>query len=310
MASAVSAWAGGHGGEEVLGVEAQHHPAARVRGGVRAGGAAAAEAVCGLVRWDGVEDRPEDPPLHRLEAGLRALDDPRRPGRAGKPEVRVVAQRLGLGPPLEAAGVGQPRELAEAELEEDGEIGHGVELGHGPGPPVGHGRLPHEPAAHVGRVRLVALALEHDRDESGELARAVGGRAVVVLGHDPDYPPQPAWPGAQRLGPPGDQAGLVPRPGEEGGGQRRPERPPRPRVVHAAQPDGRRRRLTGPVVRAPGCAVRIPGVTPERLARPGGRATPTRASALAEPTLLPVVPRRAATAAQAVRTARAARRVP
>ncbi len=187
---------GGDRREEVLEVEAQDRLLRGVQPCVADDGAAASEAVRGIVRRDLIEDLAQQPPLDLFEASLRGLDHPRQPVAAHERPVAVVAQPRVEHGALQAAHVGQPRELPWAQLEPLGERLHRVDRGDRPGvqgaPLLGR-QQPDDPR----RLRIPGsrwTGLQECLDQAGQL-RGAFRRRRAVDGHDPQRQRvHPGWP--------------------------------------------------------------------------------------------------------------------
>ena len=128
----------------------------------------------------------EDPALDLLELELGPGDRPRRRAGPRKPQVRVVAE-----PPVRRRSA---RARARRPATRAGEGSSSRASASVPGEAIGgtgqrhraHGRLGREPAADPRADGDAAALLEEERDVGGELARAVGRRAVIRGEHVAD----------------------------------------------------------------------------------------------------------------------------
>jgi hypothetical protein len=180
----------------------------------------AREAVGRVVCWYPVQHLVQQPTLDALQPRLGALDDPRRTAASRQPRVAVVAQLLVGDRALEPADVGQPRELAVADLQMARDRAERCQLWDGPGTPA-HGQLGPQPAPHPGRRCGGGYGYlpQLQSDVAGELARSIGGPPLVRRENVAYEQLDPGRPRLEHLAGACDKSRCVPRPGEEGVGQ-------------------------------------------------------------------------------------------
>jgi hypothetical protein len=146
--------------EEITQVEREQDRSSGMAAGMADHRATASEAGCIAVDGDVVEDLAQHPPLDLLKPCLRGLDHPRQARGARHAPVPVVAKALAGDRAFEPADVGQPRQLAEGQLQQLRQRRHRFDHRDRPvmrerGPPP---RQRGHEADRLGRLRLTVVA--------------------------------------------------------------------------------------------------------------------------------------------------------